>query len=360
MAEYVKNAKLLGFNGYGNQFKPGDVKARMQGIGGSEAYAAANILTPEMESWATTQVELYYQKCGLVAVPDISDKASVQWGQWLESPVIDKINKETNYKLIRDKKTHWSYDFPFLYAHIDAYLQGNTIEAFGKKYKSVIAEIKCPVTYSAKNYGEEGTNQVPVWTLMQCIHYLVVHKNVEAVFVFVQLPHEKLRHYVVKRDKKLIHSYVQAVCRFWAFVEEKRKNPDIAGGPHPRTANDYTLVNWNHTDEFINMDPEGEQAWRRMEERKKEVKLFKELDKKDRIIVLQSIGRAPGVNLRDGRTLTAKRVVTREYNEDDVKTNYPKEYKACQQFDRSLFTSKHDKLVDEICSFRKSVRLKAN
>ena len=66
------------------------------------------------------------------------------------------------------------------------------------------------------------------------------------------------------------------------------------------------------------MDPEGEQAWRRMEERKKEVKLFKELDKKDSITVLQSIGKAPGVNLRDGRTLTAKRVVTREYNEEDV------------------------------------------
>ena len=91
MTGSVKNAKILGFK-HGEQFKPGDVKARMQGIGGSEAYAAANILTPEMESWATTQVELYYQKCGLVAVPDISDKASVQWGQWLEGPVIDKIN----------------------------------------------------------------------------------------------------------------------------------------------------------------------------------------------------------------------------------------------------------------------------
>ena len=81
MTGSVKNAKILGFK-HGEQFKPGDVKARMQGIGGSEAYAAANILLPEMESWATTQVELYYQKCGRVAVPDISDKASVQWGQW--------------------------------------------------------------------------------------------------------------------------------------------------------------------------------------------------------------------------------------------------------------------------------------
>ena len=360
MAGDVKNSKVLGFNANGLQFKPGDVKARMQGIGGSEAYAAANILTPEMEGWATTQFELFYQKCGLLAVPDISDKASVQWGQWLEGPVIDKINKETKYKLSRDSKTHWSVDFPFLFAHIDAYLQGNVIEAFGKKYKRVIAEIKCPLTYSAKNYGEEGTNQVPTWTLMQCIHYLVVHTNVDAVFVFVQLPHEKLKHYVVKRDKKLIDTYIKAVCRFWSFVEEKRKNPDMSGGPDPRTSHDYTLVNWDHTEDYIaDLDPEGEFAWKRMEERKVQAKIAELEDKKDRLLVLRSIGKAPGAILKDGRQLTAKRVVTRDYKEDKVKENFPEEYKKCQKFDRSKFKKDHDGLIDKICTYEKSIRLKA-
>ena len=53
------NSTSLGFDPKGIQFEPTDEVARKQGIGGSEAYAAANVITPEMESWATTQFERY-------------------------------------------------------------------------------------------------------------------------------------------------------------------------------------------------------------------------------------------------------------------------------------------------------------
>ena len=355
------NVKAMGSDPNGLQFKPGDTEARKQGVGGSEAYAAANIITPEMEKWATTQFELFYQKCGLLAVPDISEKASVQWGQWLEGPVIDKINKETPYKLRRDFTTHWSIDYPFLYAHIDAYLQGDSIEAFGKKYKNVIAEVKCPVTYSSKNYGDEGTNEVPTWTLMQCIHYLVVHPKADAVFVFVQLPHEPLKHYVVKRDKKLIDSYVKAVSRFWGFVEEKKKNPAMTGGPDARTIHDYTLMNWDHTEDYIeDMDPEGEFAWKRIEERKVQAKIAELENEKDRLLVLRSIGKAPGAILKDGRQLKATRVPVRNYEEKDVLEKFPKEYKKCQiKFSRSAFKKCYEDLIDKVSTTTQSVRLKA-
>ena len=353
------NSTSLGFNPKGIQFEPTDEVARRQGIGGSEAYAAANVITPEMESWATTQFELFYQKVGKLAKKDISDKPSVQWGQFLEGPVIDKVNKETPYNLRRDNSTHWSVEYPFLYAHIDAYLVGNTIEAFGKKYKKVIAEIKCPVVYSAKNYGEEGSNEVPPWTLMQCVHYLVVHSKVDAVFVFVQLPHEPLKHYVVERDKKLIKTYVNAVSRFWKFVEEKIKNPDMAGGPDARTVHDYTLMNWDHSEDYIDMDPEGEFAWKRMEERKIHKKIQELENEKDRLIVLRSIGKAPGARLRDGRELKCTRVNTRNYKEKDVIEKFPDEYKKCQEFSRSKFKKGHSDLIDKICTLDQSVRLKA-
>ena len=339
-------------------FKPGDEVARMQRIGGTDAYAAANIMTPQMSSWATSQYELFCIKLGKLGVKDISDKPSIQWGRWLEGPVLEKINKETKYQLRRDRSTHWCERYPFLYAHIDATMVGHSIEAFGKRYSKVIAEIKCPMTYSAKNYGEEGTDEIPVWNLMQCIHYLVVHPEVNAVFVFVQLPHEPLRHYVVKRDKKLLDSYITAVCRFWSFVEEARKNPNVKGGPVPSTVQDLTIKNWDHEDYYTKMDSQGEDAWKRIEERKVQAKLMEEEDIADRFTVINSIGTYQGGLLSDGSKLKLNRVDTRDYTEDQVKKKFPDEYKACHKFNKPMFKKKHDALIDEICTTTQSVRLK--
>ena len=339
-------------------FEPGDEVARMQGIGGNDAYAAANIMTPQMNGWATSQYELFNIKLGRQKAKDISDKPSVEWGSWLEGPVLEKINKTTKYQLRRDKSTHWCEKYPFMYAHIDATMVGNTIEAFGKNYSKVIAEIKCPMTYSAKNYGEEGTDEIPVWNLMQCIHYLVVHPDVNAIFVFVQLPHEPLRHYVVKRDKKLLDSYIQAVCRFWSFVEEARKNPNVKGGPVPSTVHDFTIKNWDHDDNFIKMNSEGEDAWNRTKERKVQAKLMEEADIKDKIIMQNSVGTAQGAMLSDGTKLKCIRKDNRSYKEEDVKAKFAEAYKMCQKFDRPMFTRKFSYMVDEICETTQSVQFR--
>ena len=339
-------------------FEPGDVVARLQGIGGSEAYAAANIMTPQMSSWATSQYELFNIKLGRQKEKDISDKPSVEWGSWLEGPVLEKINKTTKYQLRRDKSTHWSEKYPFMYAHIDATLVGNTIEAFGKRYKKVIAEIKCPMTYSAKNYGEEGTDEIPVWNLMQCMHYLVVHPDVNAVFVFVQLPHEPLRHYVVRRDKELLDSYTQAVCRFWSFVQEAKKNPNVKGGPIPSTSHDFTIKNWDHDDNFIKMTPEGEDAWNRTKERKVQAKLMEEADIEDKIIMQDSVGTAQGAMLSDGTKLKCIRKDNRSYEAKDVLKRFPDAWHECQRFDRPKFTKKYSGLVDVICETNQSVQFR--
>ena len=339
-------------------FEPGDEVSRMLGIGGSDAYAAANIMTHEMEKWATSQYELYLIKTGVQKAKDISEIASVQWGEWLEGPVIEKINQTTKYQLRRDKSTHWCKKYPFLYAHIDASLVGHTIEAFGHSYSKVIAEIKCPITYSAKNYGEEGTDEIPVWHLMQCIHYLVVHPDVNAIFVFVQLPHEPLRHYVVRRDKGLLDSYISAVCRFWSFVEEKKKNPNTTGGPVPSSVSDLVVKNWDHDDKFIAMDTPGEEAWNRTKKRKLQTALNKQEDIDDKKIMLRSVGTSQGARLSDGKLLKCVRKDTREYEEKDVKAKFAEASKTCQKFDRPLFTRKFSYMVDEICETTQSVLFK--
>jgi len=340
------------------QFAPGDEVARIQGIGGSDAYAAANIMTQAMEKWATSQYELYLIKTGVQKAKDVSEIATVQWGSWLEGPVLEKINQTTKYQLRRDASTHWSKKYPFLYAHIDATLVGNSIEAFGHTYSKVIAEIKCPHFYSGKNYGEEGTDEIPVWNLMQCIHYLVVHPDVNAIFVFVQLPHEPLRHYVVRRDKGLLDSYISAVCRFWSFVEEKKKNPNTTGGPVPTSVSDLVVENWDHDEEYIKMTSEGEDAWTRTKKRKLQTALNKQEDIDDKKIMLRSVGTSQGAMLSDGKMLKCVRKDTREYEEKDVLRRFPDEWHECQKFDRPRFTSKYSDYVNEICETNQSVLFK--
>ena len=169
---------------------------------------------------------------------------------------------------------------------------------------------------------------------MQCIHYLVVHTDVKAICVFVQLPHEPLRHYVVKRDKRLLESYITAVSRFWSFVEEARKNPNIKGGPIPSTVHDFTIKNWDHDDNFIKMDSDGEDAWNRTKERKVQTKIMEAEDIEDKILMQCSVGTAQGVMLSDGTKLKCIRKDTRAYKEEDVKAKFAEAYKMCQKFDK--------------------------
>ena len=343
-----------------NQFDPSDEVARRQGIGGGDAYAAANIMTPAMSKWAMSQYKLFGIKLGRIPPDDLSENKTVQWGSWLEGPVLDNINKTTPYQLRRDRTTHWSEEYPFLYAHIDAYLVGQAIDAFGKTYKKVIAEIKCPHYYSKDKYGEEGTDEIPVWTLMQCVHYLVVHPDVEAIFVFVQLPHESIKQYVVKRDKKLLNSYTKAVCRFWSFVEEARKNPKMKGGPVPSTAEDLIIKNWDHDDNFIKLNPQIEIEHKMMLEAKAAEIDAKARAEKHRLNIIKDVGLNPGGFFSDGRKLTLERRETRHYKPKWVEEAYPEEYKKCSKFDKSKFTEKFSPLVDEICEIRKSVQLKVS
>ena len=342
----------------GKEFQANDEVSRREGIGGSDAYAAANIMTPAMQNWATSQYELFCIKLGKLAVKDISDLPSVKWGSWLEGPVLEKINQTTKYQLRRDTSTHWCDKYPYLYAHIDAYLVGKSIEAFGKTYKKVLAEIKCPLTYSSKNYGEEGTDELPVWTLMQCIHYLVVHPNVDAIFVFVQLPHEELRHYVVEQGHKLVKTYIKATSRFWSFVEEARKNPKMKGGPVPSTVHDFTIKNWDHDDNFLKMNSEGEDAWNRIKERKAKTKIMEAEDIEDKITMQKSVGTAQGAMLSDGTKLKCIRKDNRSYKEEDVKAKFAEAYKMCQKFDRPMFTRKFSYMVDEICETTQTVQFR--
>jgi len=341
-------------------FEPGDEVSRRQGIGGNDAYAAANIMTPAMEKWAISQYTLFGIKLGRITPEDLSDNPLVQWGSWLESPVLDKINKTTKYQLRRDSSTHWCEKYPFLYAHIDAYLVGHTIEAFGRNYTKVIAEIKCPSTYSKDKYGEEGTDEIPVWNLMQCIHYLVVHPDVNAIFVFVQLPHESLRHYVVRRDKKLLDSYIMAVCRFWAFVEEARKNPNMKGGPVPSTVQDLTIKNWDHEDNFAKLDIQTEIEYKLMEKAEADEADAIRRKEKHRFNIIEGLATKPGGFFSDGRKLALKRKETRYYTPKMAEGAYPDEYSRCIQFNKKKFTKDFSPLVDNICEIRKSVQLKVS
>ena len=343
----------------GKEFQANDEVSRREGIGGSDAYAAANIMTPAMQSWATSQYELFCIKLGKLAVKDISDLPSVKWGSWLEGPVLEKINQTTKYRLRRDTSTHWCEMYPYLYAHIDAYLVGNSIEAFGKTYKKVLAEIKCPLTYSSKNYGEEGTDELPVWTLMQCIHYLVVHPNVDAIFVFVQLPHEELRHYVVEQGHKLVKTYIKATSRFWSFVEEARKNPKMKGGPVPSTERDLMVKNWDHEDHFIKFDTKTEIEIRFIEQKKEEIEKLEAEIVTHRFNVINEIGESKGGLLNDGRKVSLSRKQVREYTPADAKNAYLKEYKkCCTNFNKSLFTKTYSDLVDKICEVGRHTALK--
>jgi putative phage-type endonuclease len=183
---------------------------RLSGIGGSDAAAAVG-LSP----WKTPY-ELWREKTGEVAPPDLSDNDAVHFGTVLEDVVAQEFARRTGNTVRRVNEVLRHETVPHLYGHIDRRLVG-VREGL---------ECKTASLRMAKQWGEQGTDDIPIEYAIQASHYLAI-TGFEAWHVAVLIAGSDFRVYRVVRDEELIGSLVERERTFWRAVEE-RTPPDIA------------------------------------------------------------------------------------------------------------------------------------
>lgn len=138
----------------------------------------------------------------------------------LEPFAVDLFEQETGLAIARVNERHTDSDHSFIRAEIDAETTGGAN-----------LEIKTVNPFAAKDWGESGTDQIPVYVTAQAMHGLMV-TNRQLCHVLALIGFDDVRIFSVARDEETIAALRAREVEFWtAHVV-----PRIA--PEPSNASD--------------------------------------------------------------------------------------------------------------------------
>lgn len=178
---------------------------RITGLGGSEALAYCG------KDPRCTPLQLYLRKLGEAGERPEED-ARQEWGQRLEPVVREWLAEEIGRPIAVPRETFFSVPLPFLFGNLDGVAGDEGVE------------IKTGDKFTAHEFGEVETDQVPVRYVLQCMHYMVV-TGFKRFHLGALLGGNDARHYVIEYDLELASMLVQRARAFWQHIET-RTPPD--------------------------------------------------------------------------------------------------------------------------------------
>lgn len=181
---------------------------RKLGIGGSDMPIILGL------SSYKTPYQLYLEKKGILSADD--EMSTVQyWGNRLESVIRDEFSLRNNVTI----ETPDTFIHPF-----DDFLRAN-IDGYIVEWDSVL-EIKTSTQYMAHEWGEDGSDKIPMSYLVQVAHYCSV-LNVDRADIAVLIGGNDYRQYKYSRDLELEKTIVHAASLFWNAVKNDLPPPAI-------------------------------------------------------------------------------------------------------------------------------------
>ena len=196
-------------------------------------------------------------------------------------PVIGRLYENRNNLRLMDLEgvTMISNQYPWLASHFDY--------AVNKKH---LVECKNFHHMRRKEFGEEGSDDVPMDVLVQCLHEGLVY-GAEVVDVAVLFGGQKFEVFTVPITKDAIDLLVDKLAVFWEFVKTKE-------APPPQTQDEVKRLFAKDNGKEVIASPEVERACTWLSQVKENMKQLKE--KKDSLEVeIKSL-------IADGATLKSQ------------------------------------------------------
>jgi len=174
---------------------------RSKYIGGSDIGAILGL------SRFRTPLEVWMEKTGKEVKK--LDSLPLRFGSFAESFVASEYSRSTGFDLIHDESIYVHPEYSFMSAHIDRFvLEG------GACAPTRILECKTANPFSLGDWGEVGTDQVPLTYLCQCIWYMAI-TNLNRVDLAVLFVNSDFRIYEISRDLELESTILQKANFFW-------------------------------------------------------------------------------------------------------------------------------------------------
>lgn len=184
-----------------------------------------------------TPLDVYLDKTeGQQPVSD-EKKKIFKRGARMEPYILDLLAEETGLEIVARNHRYVDQQHSFIAAEIDAEAAtGENIEA------------KSANQFAAKNWGAQGTDEIPVYYSAQGMHGMMV-TGAKATIFPVLIGSDDFRVYRLERDDELIDIIREKEVEFWDRIQ--RREP-----PEATTAGDLQRLFPNSTDQVIQASDE--------------------------------------------------------------------------------------------------------
>ena len=178
---------------------------RTKYIGGSDIGAILGL------SRFRSPLEVWMEKTGKKTKK--LDSLPLRFGSFAESFVASEYARATGFRLIHDESIYIHPEHAFMSAHMDRFvLEGGAANSTPTPTR--ILECKTANPFSAGDWGEAGSDEVPMSYLCQCIWYMAI-TNINQVDLAVLFGNSDFRIYQIARDVELETVILQKAHHFW-------------------------------------------------------------------------------------------------------------------------------------------------
>lgn len=180
--------------------------ARKHSIGGSDTAILMGL------SSFKTPYQLFLEKKGLLESSQ-EESQYAYWGNKLEKVIRDEFAERNKVKIEEpDMMVHPLIDF--MHANVDGYIP---------EWDAVL-EVKCSNAFMASQWGESGSDIIPMPYLVQVAHYVSV-MNAKCAHIAVLIGGNDYREYVYHRNLELEAMVIKACSDFWDAVQNDNAPP---------------------------------------------------------------------------------------------------------------------------------------
>lgn len=137
------------------------------------------------------------------------DSLPLRFGSFAEEFVASEYSRSTGFELLHDKSVFVHSDHSFMSAHIDRFVLEDKDIA-----PSHILECKTANPFASHEWGEVGSDEVPMSYLCQCVWYMAI-TNLDRVDLAVLFGNSDFRIYEIAKDKDLEELILQKATTFW-------------------------------------------------------------------------------------------------------------------------------------------------
>ena len=145
------------------------------------------------------------------------DSLPLRFGSFAEEFVAREYARATSFELLHDESLHIHSTHAFMGAHIDRFVFDapfNSTANAARKLPNRILECKTANPFTANEWGDVGSDQVPMSYLCQCIWYMAI-TGIERADIATLFGNSDFRIYQIHKDLELESLILEKATHFW-------------------------------------------------------------------------------------------------------------------------------------------------